>query len=179
LNISGLKKQQLLDKFEDKISFQLIKKQWTKFYIKKHSTCYTAVLIYSYLMKEISPSESQVLLTHFDWNLQRLAEVLKQEQNDYFKGAALQRFRHTYDIAIKVIRSIAQWKNLSCQTDEQCFETALENGWLEKQLCWTEMIEDYQRINQKPQTDTENVYLKLTAYHKAFSHLFTHLKTIA
>ncbi|SVA05883.1 uncharacterized protein METZ01_LOCUS58737 [marine metagenome] len=179
MNISGLKKQQLLDKFEDKISFQLIKKQWTKFYIKKHSTCYTAVLIYSYLMKEISPSESQVLLTHFDWNLQRLAEVLKQEQNDYFKGAALQRFRHTYDIAIKVIRSIAQWKNLSCQTDEQCFETALENGWLEKQLCWTEMIEDYQRINQKPQTDTENVYLKLTAYHKAFSHLFTHLKTIA
>ena len=169
----------MLDKFEDKISFQLIKKQWTKFYIKKHSTCYTAVLIYSYLMKEISPSESQVLLTHFDWNLQRLAEVLKQEQNDYFKGAALQRFRHTYDIAIKVIRSIAQWKNLSCQTDEQCFETALENGWLEKQLCWTEMIEDYQRINQKPQTDTENVYLKLTAYHKAFSHLFTHLKTIA
>ena len=51
-------------------------------------------------MEEISPSESQVLLTHFDWNLQRLAEVLKQEQNDYFKGAALQRFGHTYDIAI-------------------------------------------------------------------------------
>ena len=129
-------------------------------------------------MEEISPSESQVLLTHFDWNLQRLAEVLKQEQNDYFKGAALQRFRHTYDIAIKAIRSISRWKNPSCQTDEQCFETALENGWLEKQLCWTEMIEDYQRINQKPQTDTENVYLKLTAYHKAFSYLFTHLKTI-
>jgi len=100
-------------------------------------------------MEEISPSESQVLLTHFDWNLQRLAEVLKQEQNDYFKGAALQRFRHTYDIAIKAIRSISRRKNLSCQTDEQCFETALENGWLEKQLCWTEMIEDYKRINQK------------------------------
>ena len=130
-------------------------------------------------MEEISPSESQVLLTHFDWNLQRLAEVLKQDQNDYFKGAALQRFRHTYDIAIKTIKSISRWKNLSCQTDEQCFRTALENGWLEKQPPWAEMIEDYKRINQKPQTDTENVYLKLTAYHKAFSYLFPHLKTIA
>ena len=161
-----------------KYHFNCQKSNGQNFYIKKHSTCYTALLINGYLMEEISPSESQVLLTHFDWNLQRLAEVLKQEQNDYFKGAALQRFRHTYDIAIKAIRSISRWKNLSCQTDEQCFETALENGWLEKQLCWTEMIEDYQRINQKPQTDTENVYLKLTAYHKAFSYLFNHLKTI-
>ena len=130
-------------------------------------------------MEEISPSESQVLLTHFDWNLQRLDEVLKQEQNDYFKRAALQRFGHTYEIAIKVIKSIAQWKNLPCQTDEQCFETALEKGWLGKQPCWTEMIEDYQRINQESQTDTENVYLNLTTYHKTFSHLFTHLKKIA
>ena len=127
----------------------------------------------------MSPSESQVLLTHFDWNLQRLNEVIKQEQNDYFRGAALQRFGHTYDITIKVLRSFAKCQSLPCQTDEQCFRTALENGWLEKQPPWAEMIEDYKRINQKPQTDTENVYLKLTAYHKAFSYLFTRLKTIA
>ena len=130
-------------------------------------------------MEEISPSQSQVLLTHFDWNLQRLAEVLKQEQNDYFKGAALQRFGHTYDIAIKVIKSIAQWKNLPYQTDEQCFETALENGWLDKQPSWTEMAEDYQRINQKLQQNTEDVYLKLPTYYKAFSSLFIHLKKMA
>ena len=84
-------------------------------------------------MEEISPSESQVLLTHFDWNLQRLAEVLKQEQNDYFKGAALQRFGHTYDIAIKVIRSIAQWKNLPYQTDEQCFRSEEHTSELQSQ----------------------------------------------
>lgn len=129
-------------------------------------------------MTEISPSESQVLLTHFDWNLQRLAEVLKQEQSDYFKGAALQRFGHTYDITIKVIRAYAQWKNLPCQTDEQCFESALENGWLEKQPDWTEMAADYQRINQKPQQDTENIYSKLSTYHKWFAYLFAQLKQI-
>ena len=52
------------------------------------------------IMTNISSSEIQVLLTHFNWNLQRLEEVLKQEKTDYFKGAALQRFGHTYDITI-------------------------------------------------------------------------------
>ena len=33
------------------------------------------------VMKEIPPSELEVLLTHFSWNLQRLDEVLKKEMN--------------------------------------------------------------------------------------------------
>jgi len=129
-------------------------------------------------MPEISPSESQVLLTHFDWNLQRLAEVLKQEQSDYFKGAALQRFGHTYDIALKIIRAFAELKNIPCNTDEQCFEIATQNGWLENQPNWTQMAADYQRINQKPQQATENVYSKLATYHEAFNYLFAQLKKI-
>ena len=86
------------------------------------------------------PSESQVLLTHFDWNLQRLNEVIMQEKNDYFMGAALQRFRHTYDITIKVLRSFAKCQGLPCQTDEQSFETAITSGWMERDLDIKEMI---------------------------------------
>ena len=89
------------------------------------------------------PSESQVLLTHFDWNLQRLNEVIMQEKNDYFMGAALQRFGHTYDITVKVLRSFAKHQGLSCQTDEQCFETAVTNGWMEK-ICNINEVIDYQ-----------------------------------
>mgnify|MGYP001193873863 CR=1 FL=1 len=127
-------------------------------------------------MEDISPSEQEVLLTHFDWNLQRLDEVLKKEKSDYFKGAALQRFGHTYDIALKMIRSVAQSKSIPCGMDERCFETAVQNGWMEKQPDWTEIVADYKRINQKPQQDTENVYSKLAAYHKAFHYLFARLK---
>ena len=129
-------------------------------------------------MTNISPSESQVLLTHFDWNLQRLHEVIQQEQSEYFKGAALQRFGHTYDITIKVLRSFAQSQGLSCETDEQCFETAVQNGWMEKQSDVKELVDDYQRITQKPQQDSEKIYKKLTTYHQAFNHLFTQLKKI-
>ncbi len=129
-------------------------------------------------MSQKTPSEPQVLLIHFDWNLQRLDEVLKQEQSDYFKGAALQRFGHTYVIALKVLRAFAESYNLPCQTDEQCFETAVNNGWIEKQTDWKEMAADYQRINQKPPQDAETVYGKLAAFHHIFSQLFAKMKAI-
>ncbi|MEE3253741.1 MAG: nucleotidyltransferase substrate binding protein [Nitrospinota bacterium] len=129
-------------------------------------------------MTNISPSEPQVLLTHFNWNLQRLEEVIKQEQTDYFRGAALQRFGHTYDITIKIIRSFAKYQDLTCQTDEQCFEIAVTNGWMEKVFDINEMINDYQNITQKPQQNAENIYKKLTTYHRAFSYLFKQLKKV-
>ena len=129
-------------------------------------------------MLQKTPSELQVLLTHYDWNLQRLDEVLKQEQSDYFKGAALQRFGHTYVMALKVLRAFAKSSNLPCQTDEQCFEAAISNGWMEQQSDWKEMVADYQRINQKPPQDAETVYGKLPTFHNALSQLFVKLKAI-
>jgi hypothetical protein len=107
-----------------------------------------------------------------------LEEVLKQEQSDYFKGAALQRYGHTYDMAVKIIRAFAEWKNLPCQTEEQCFTTAVNSGWMEKLPDWKEMATDYQRINAKPQQDVEIVYAKLATYQQAFSNLFAKLKGI-
>ncbi len=129
-------------------------------------------------MKEISPSEQEVLLNHFDWNLQRLEEIIKQEESDYFKGAALQRFGHTYDTALKIIQSFAQSKSIPCKMGERCLETAIQNGWMKKQPDWTEIAADYHRINQKPQQDIESVYSKLTTYHKAFHYLFAQLKKL-
>jgi hypothetical protein len=130
-------------------------------------------------MSQKTPSELQVLLTHFDWNLQRLDEVLKQGQSDYFKGAALQRFGHTYDMVLKNLRAFAQTQNLSCQTDEQCFEAAVSSGWMEKQSDWKEMVADYQSINQKPPQNVESVYGKLATFHNTFSQLFVELKALA
>jgi hypothetical protein len=130
-------------------------------------------------MSKKTPAELQVLLTHFDWNLQRLDEVLKQEQSDYFKGAALQRFGHTYDMVLKTLRAFAQSQNLPCQTDGQCFEAAVNSGWMEKQSNWKEMVADYQCINQKPPQNAETVYCKLAAFHITLSQLFVKLKALA
>ena len=127
-------------------------------------------------MKEISPSELEVLLTHFNWNLQRLDEVLKQEKSAYFKSAALQRFGHTYNIALKIIRSYAQSKSIPCKKNERCFETAVQNGWMKNQPELKEIAADFQQINQKPQQDIESIYSKLATYHNALHYLFAQLK---
>ncbi len=130
-------------------------------------------------MSEKIPPELEVLLTHLDWNLQRLDEVLKQEQSDYFKGAALQRFGHTYIIALKTIRAFSQWKGMPFGTDDECFNTAGTKGWLAQEADLKTMSRDYQRINEKPQRDVENVYEKLSIYHQVFNYLFVQLRNIS
>ena len=117
------------------------------------------------------------MLTHLDWNLQRLDEALKQESTDYFKGAALQRFSHTYTMAIKSIRG---FENLQEETnDEKCIELANQNGWTEDPPQWLEMITDYKRIIQKPdKQETEAVYQKLHRYRQAFKNLYTNLQSL-
>jgi len=130
------------------------------------------------VMKKTPSPELEVLLNHFNWNLQRLDEVLKKEKSDYFKGAALQRFGHTYNIALKIIQSYAQSKSIPCKIDERCFETAVQNGWMKNQPEWKEIIADFQRINQKPQQDIESVYSKLATYHNSLHHLFAQLKEL-
>ena len=81
-------------------------------------------------------------------------------------------------MTLKVLRAFAESNNLPCQTDVQCFETAVNNGWMEKQSDWKEMEADYQLINQKPPQDAETVYGKLATFQNTFSQLFAKLKAI-
>ncbi len=125
------------------------------------------------------------MLTHLDWNLQRLDEALKQESTDYYKGAALQRFGHTYTMAIKSIRGFENLqeeagKAIDEETnDEHCVELANQNGWTEDPSQWQEMIADYQRIIQKPdKQETETVYQKLPRYQQAFKNLYSNLQSL-
>jgi hypothetical protein len=125
-------------------------------------------------MSKVPPSQTQILLTHLDWNLQRLDEVLKQGSTDYFKSAALQRFGHTYTMAIKSMRGFADF---NLETDEQCIDRATQNGWTEGFSQWEEMTADFKSINQKPTEQVaEAIYQKLPRYQQAFKHLYSHLK---
>ena len=128
-------------------------------------------------MSQTPSPQKKVLLTHLDWNLQRLDEALKQESTDYFKGAALQRFGHTYTMAIKTIRGFENLQEEAGETnDEQYIEMANQNGWTEDPPQWQEMIADFKRINQKPDMqETDAVYQKLSSYQQAFKNLYSNL----
>ena len=129
-------------------------------------------------MSQTPPQQKKVLLIHLDWNLQRLDEVLNQGSTEYFKSAALQRFGHTYTMAMKSICGFGQ-PNTEETNDQQCIELASQNGWTEEQLQWEEMIADYKCINQKPnEQEAEAIYQKLPRYQKAFKYLYVHLQNL-
>jgi hypothetical protein len=124
-------------------------------------------------------SHKKVLLTHLDWNLQRLDEVLKQGKTDYFKSAALQRFGHTYDMAIKSIHGFGEPDETEEIKDEECIKLAAQNGWTLDIRQWKEMIIDYQSINQKPDSQqTESVYQKLPDYQQTLKNLYSKLHSL-
>ena len=63
-----------------------------------------------------------IVLTHFDWSLARLKETIENEDTEYYKGAALHRFRLTYDMALETIRAFARRQGQICATEESCFK---------------------------------------------------------
>ena len=128
-------------------------------------------------MSQTPLQQKKVLLTHLDWNLQRLDEVLKQGSTDYFKSAALQRFGHTYTMAMKSIRGFVESEVVT--DDEQCIALAIQNRWTEDQPQWAEMIADYKRVNQKPtEQEAEAIYQKLPCYLQVFKNLYLHLQNL-
>jgi hypothetical protein len=130
-------------------------------------------------MSKTPSPQKKVLLTHFDWNLQRLDEVLSQGNTDYFKGAALQRFGHTYTMAIKTIRGFDECNTEPCQNDEHCIALATKKGWAEESSQWQGMIADFKQINQKPNDhEVEVIYQKLPLYQKAFKSLYLNLQNL-
>jgi hypothetical protein len=51
---------------------------------------------------------------------------------------------------------------------------AIQNGWIEDQPQWAEMIADHKRINQKPtEQEAETIYQKLPDYLQAFKNLYS------
>lgn len=108
----------------------------------------------------------KILLTHFEWSLRRMEESFKNEPTEYFRGAALERFRLTFDLAIKCIKAFAHNQKTPCESTHHCFEWAEKNGLLDSEVNWKGMVEVYDKIKQRPKGKTEeDTYDKLSNYY--------------
>lgn len=125
-------------------------------------------------MEELPPLN--VLLTHLDWNLKRMAEMETHERTEYFRNAALQRYGFTFDSAVRCIRARARDNQESCNSPEECLRLANERGWLPQDTDWGEMLESYRKM--KPDALDQHgdaIFDKLRQYHTVFSTLHTRL----
>ena len=91
-------------------------------------------------------STPKLILPHLNWSLARLKEVIEKEDTDYYRGAALQRFKLTYEIAIKAIQAFAEQEGEKISSDELCFQWIEEKQWLEKKTSWIKVIQNYNSV---------------------------------
>jgi hypothetical protein len=116
------------------------------------------------------------MLTHLDWTILRLEEIIERENTPYFRSAALQRFGLTYEMALKCINSFNIQGN-------QAFEQDIE---------WLELVDAYNHIHQHLDTVnkggtepavasnlSETVYNNLNRYCKIFQKIYRHLDALA
>ena len=113
-----------------------------------------------------SPQSPQIILPHLNWSLARLKEVIEKEDTDYYRGAALQRFRLTYEVALKAIRAFAEQDGKSFSSDESCFQWIEEKQWVKKISDWESVINNYNKIkNSSEKKSTDNTYKQLRNYY--------------
>ena len=112
-------------------------------------------------------STPQIILPHLNWSLARLKEVIEKEDTDYYRGAALQRFRLTYEVAIKAIHAFAEQEGEKISSDESCFQWTEEKQWLEKQSNWIKIIQNYNTVKNFSEDISRNkTYNELQAHYE-------------
>lgn len=122
-------------------------------------------------MEELPPLN--VLLTHLNWNLQRMAEMETQARTEYFRNAALQRYGFTFDSALRCIKAYAREQHESCESAEECLRLADSRGWLPQGTDWVEMLDSY--VKMQPDSlaqHGDSIFEKLKTYHDTFHTLY-------
>jgi hypothetical protein len=121
----------------------------------------------------------KILLTHFEWTIDRFEEILKNEKSDYYRDAALQRFSFACDMALKCIGSLAVEQGATCKTFSECLEWLVDKNWLEKDSTWKELTESYSLATQKFKGETADLeYEKLEAHCRLLKTIYSQLKSL-
>ena len=132
-------------------------------------------------MNSPQPSDPsfKILLTHFEWTIDRFEEILQNEKTDYYRDAALQRFSFTCDMALKCIRSLMNEQGKTCETFQQGMEWLEEKNWVEGEAPWKELTESYNQAALKLKGESADMeYEKLRPYCLLLKNIYEHMKAL-
>ncbi len=127
----------------------------------------------------VSPSP-KILLTHYEWSLRRLEEILKEEKSDYFRDAALERFGFTYDLAIKCLAAVRRERGEETLAEpEELWRWAGEMGYGPGEDEATDLLESYNKLKLPNKGGVgDAVFAKLDGYFATFNDLMKNLAAL-
>ena len=122
----------------------------------------------------------KILLTHFEWTIDRFEEILKNEKSAYYRDAALQRFSFACDMALKCVGSLSVEQGATCKTFPECLEWSVEKNWLGKDTSWKELTESYARAALKLKGESADLeFAKLETHCLLLKTIYTNLETFS
>ena len=126
-----------------------------------------------------APPAHKIILTHLEWNIRRLQEILQNAKTDYYRDAALQRFGYAFDLAYKSIATFAEREGKSCENPAQGFELASQMGWLGEASDWQAVVRDHDlMMGAAKNQSADPIYEKLRDYCGFFEKLYRRLSEI-
>lgn len=72
----------------------------------------------------------------------RLSGALAQQENEFIRDAAIQRFEFSFELAWKAIQAVARLEGQDCTSPRTAFSTAWRNGWVDDEAHWLDMLDD-------------------------------------
>ena len=118
------------------------------------------------------------VLPDFKRALDRFKGAMAMEPtDDVHRAGCIQYFEFTFDLAWKSIQSVAAFYGLdSVKSPRVAFKTAFNQGWLEEQEPWLEMLEARNRMSPIYSAEEAlGVYLSLDEFLEPCEELYLRL----
>jgi nucleotidyltransferase substrate binding protein (TIGR01987 family) len=94
-----------------------------------------------------SKSKVVVLIQDLGTALIRLADALKQPEDEFIRDAAIQRFEFCFELSWKSIQAVARLEGQNCPSPRMAVSMAWQNRWLADESIWLDMLEEWNRTS--------------------------------
>ncbi len=84
----------------------------------------------------------KILLADFEQATNNLKTALETAKTDLEIDGTVKRFELCYELSWKLIKAYLEDVGIVCKNPKDCFKYAVENGLIENENIWMEMIDD-------------------------------------
>ena len=121
----------------------------------------------------------QPLLEDYAKALDELEQVLTESsENRLIQAGCIQYFVFCFELAWKSVKAVAKQEGLEYHSPKTCLKVAHQNGWVEKEPLWLEMLASRNRMSHTCDSGTAlNIYHHLTEFLQTLRQLHLNLKT--
>ena len=112
------------------------------------------------------------IFTSFEKSLQRLKEILKEEETVANRDSAIKRFEFTVELVWKCVQKFLREQEIICRSPKECLKEAFKFGLIKDDPRWLEMMEDRNlTVHTYNEITAEEVYERLPNYLEIFELL--------